>query len=81
MAFIVGLLTLIVFFIVLKLLGLATKTIIKFLINSIGGFILLVLANLLAGSIGIGEIEITIFRVIIATIFGIPGVIILFLLK
>ena len=31
MAFIVGLLTLIVFFIVLKLLGLATKTIIKFL--------------------------------------------------
>lgn len=81
MAFIVGLLTLIVFFIVLKLLGLATKTIIKFLINSIAGFILLVLANLLAGSIGIGEIEITIFRVIIATIFGIPGVIILFLLK
>lgn len=60
------------------LIRIPIKFIIKLVKNAIIGFILLLLANYIAGIFNIVAIEITPFRALMTGIFGIPWVIILF---
>ncbi len=78
-SFMIGLAVLFVFYIILKILGFATKQIIKLLANGFVGLVLLVIGNMIAQTIGINRLDINLIHVIIASVLGIPGVILLFL--
>ena len=76
---ITGLIVLIIFYGILKLLQISTKMIIRLILNGLVGLILLIFANAIASLAGISQLDIGLFSVIVASIFGIPGVILLFL--
>lgn len=62
------------------LLGLSFKIAGKLLINSISGLVLLVVFNFVGSIFGL-SLQITFLNAVVAGIFGIPGIIVLLLLK
>lgn len=62
------------------LLGFSIKAVGKLIINSISGLLLLIVFNLIGGIFGI-TLNLTFLNALIAGIFGIPGIIVLLLLK
>lgn len=73
----VGIILLLLF---LKLVGTSIKWIVKLMINSVIGFILLFVVNALFGGFGL-HIEPTFLSCLISGFFGIPGVIALVLFQ
>lgn len=64
----------------LGILGFSIKTFGKLIINSISGILLLIIFNFIGGIFGI-TLDLTFLNAIVAGIFGIPGIIVLLLLK
>ncbi len=62
------------------LLGLSFKIAGKLLINSISGLVLLAVFNFVGSIFGL-SLQITFLNAVVAGIFGIPGIIVLLLLK
>ena len=69
-----------VIFVLLKLITAPIRLIFKLLLNTLIGFALLYLANLIGGVFGF-SLEFTAVNALIAGIFGIPGVIALILFQ
>ncbi|MFM1525499.1 MULTISPECIES: pro-sigmaK processing inhibitor BofA family protein [Helcococcus] len=66
----------IVLFLILKIFKVSIKLIFKFILNSIVGVLILAVANALGANI-----EVTVLNAFIVGILGIPGVILLLLIK
>lgn len=64
----------------LGILGFSIKAFGKLIINSISGILLLIIFNFIGGIFGI-TLDLTFLNAIVAGIFGIPGIIVLLLLK
>ncbi|WP_055078412.1 pro-sigmaK processing inhibitor BofA family protein [Lagierella massiliensis] len=62
------------------ILGFSIKAFGKLIINSISGILLLIIFNFIGGIFGI-TLDLTFLNAIVAGIFGIPGIIVLLLLK
>lgn len=62
------------------LLSFSIKAVGKLVINSISGLVLLFVFNLIGGIFGI-TLNLTFLNALVAGIFGIPGIIVLLLLK
>ena len=75
-----GVLAIILLLGILKILAVSTKTIMTLLWNGIAGLILLFVFNLVGGIFGL-QVEVNALNSIVAGIFGIPGIIVLLLLK
>lgn len=80
MSIMFGLLGIVILFVVLKLLALSAAIILKLVVNGILGLILLYVFNLVGGIFGLG-LEVTTINALVAGFFGIPGIIVLLLLK
>lgn len=63
-----------------RLLSFSIKAVGKLIINSISGLLLLFVFNLIGGIFGI-TLNLTFLNALVAGIFGIPGIIVLLLLK
>ena len=75
-----GIGALVVLIIILKILSVPVRFIKGLVMNGITGLILLFLVNLLGSGLGL-SIEMNIVNALIAGILGIPGIIILLLIK
>lgn len=75
-----GVLAIILLLGILKILAVSTKTLMTLLWNGIAGLILLFVFNLVGGIFGL-QVEVNALNSIVAGIFGIPGIIVLLLLK
>jgi inhibitor of the pro-sigma K processing machinery len=69
-----------VIFVLLKILSAPIRLIFKLLINTAVGFALLFLVNLIGSNFGF-TLEMNLVNALITGIFGIPGVIVLILIK
>ena len=76
MEFSVAIIGIIVLFLILKIFKVSIKLIFKFILNSIVGVLILAVANALGANI-----EVTVVNAFIVGILGIPGVILLLLIK
>ena len=74
------LITILVLFIILKLVSMPFKVIIRFLLNSVLGGLAILVINYIGASYGFG-IGLNIFTSVFVGITGMPGVLILFLLN
>lgn len=72
----VAIIGIIVLFLILKIFKVSIKLIFKFILNSIVGVLILAVANALGANI-----EVTVLNAFIVGILGIPGVILLLLIK
>lgn len=72
----VAIIGIIVLFLILKLFKASFKLILKFIVNSVIGVVILTIANALGTNI-----EITTLNAFIVGVLGIPGVILLLLIK
>lgn len=71
----------VIFIVVLiTLLKSPIKCIFKFLIHMLMGLIMLVLLNIIGASFGV-ELELKLFNILVSGILGLPGVILLLILK
>lgn len=66
--------------IIIKLLTAPLKWIFKFILNTIIGFVILYIINIVGARVGF-SIEITTIKAVLVGIFGIPGAIVLVLLQ
>ena len=66
--------------VVLKILAAPLKLIVKILLNALSGFLLLILANLISGFFDFA-LPINFLNCLISGVFGIPGVILLIVLR
>ena len=66
--------------VVLKILAAPLKLIVKILLNALTGFLLLILANLISGFFDF-SLPINLLNCLISGVFGIPGVILLVVLR
>lgn len=74
----IGALLLLIFLIIL--LGKPLKWIIKLVINSITGFIVLLLVNTVGGIVGI-HLDFTIINALVTGVFGVPGIVFLLFIR
>lgn len=65
---------------VVWLFGKSLKLLLKFIVNSLVGFVILLLFNFFGGLVGI-HLPINIITAFVTGIFGIPGILILLILK
>ncbi|MDO5018445.1 MAG: pro-sigmaK processing inhibitor BofA family protein [Lagierella massiliensis] len=70
----------ILFMVFFWILGFSIKVARKLILNSISGLLLLVVFNIIGGIFGI-TLKITFINALISGIFGIPGIVVLLLLK
>ena len=64
----------------IKLISAPVKLIFKFIINMVSGFVILLITELVLGFFDI-SLGFSIFNCLVAGVFGIPGVIVLVLIK
>jgi inhibitor of the pro-sigma K processing machinery len=67
-------------YILIKILSAPIKKIFKLLLNALCGFVLLIITNIISGFFDF-SIEINLLNVLISGCFGIPGTLLLVLLK
>ena len=77
---ILAILAVILLLIFFKVLGKSVKWIVKLLIHVVSGFVILFLVNVLGGIIGI-NLELSLINMLITGILGVPGVILLLIIK
>ncbi|MGF0039387.1 pro-sigmaK processing inhibitor BofA family protein [Peptoniphilaceae bacterium SGI.131] len=80
MTIIFGILGVFVLFLLLKLLALSTAIILKLVVNGILGLVLLYVFNFVGGAFGL-TLEINTINALVAGFFGVPGIVVLLLLK
>lgn len=80
MEIIYGIVAIFVLFLLLKLLSIPFMIIKWLIVNGVAGIILLFIVNLLGSTIGL-HIEPNFVNTIVAGVFGIPGIIVLLLIK
>lgn len=80
MPLILGLLVAMIFFGFLKVLSVSTKVIWKLVCNGLVGVLILFVFNLVGSSFGV-NIEPTFINALVAGVFGIPGILILLLMR
>lgn len=80
MPLILGLLVAMIFFGFLKVLSVSTKVIWKLVWNGLVGVLILFVFNLVGSSFGV-NIEPTFINALVAGVFGIPGILILLLMR
>ncbi len=80
MTIIFGILGIFVLFLLLKLLALSTAIILKLVVNGILGLVLLYVFNFVGGAFGL-TLEINTINALVAGFFGVPGIVVLLLLK
>ena len=73
-------LAVLVIFVLIKILSAPIRLIFKLLINTAVGFLILFLVNLIGGYFGF-SLEMNLINALITGIFGIPGVIVLIIIK
>lgn len=81
MIFIIGLIFTLLMTLVLKILKVSLSLIKKLAINGIIGVVLLFFANVLGPHLGLPVLKNSIFNAMVAGVFGIPGVLILYILN
>lgn len=77
---IAALFALIILFIFFKIIGSSMKWIVKLLIHAVAGFIVLFVVNIFGGIIGI-TLDLNLINAIVTGILGMPGVILLLVIK
>lgn len=75
-----GLIAIFILYIILKLLSISSRVILRLITNSVAGLILLVIFNAMGSLFGT-SIDITFVNALVAGVFGIPGLIVLLLVK
>lgn len=74
------LIAMVVLFVILKLVSMPFKVVIRFLLNSVLGGLVILVINYIGTSYGVG-IGLNVFTSIFVGITGLPGVLVLFLLN
>lgn len=81
MIFVAGLIFTLLMTLILKILKVSMSLIKKLAINGIIGVVILFLANALGPNLGLPVLQNSIFNAMVAGVFGIPGVLILYLIN
>lgn len=77
---VIGIVAIVALYLILKLLRVSAGMIMKFVWNGVIGLVLLFIFNSIGSIIGL-SLEVNVINALIAGVFGIPGIILLLLVK